>query len=88
MVDMKIDFAEQAVKHLEEHLNALEADLMSSTRTAGYRAPAGHLEFLQREIAVTQGELAETKAKLEALKYMQAARDRAYGRSSRVSSGS
>ncbi|HKS16551.1 MAG TPA: hypothetical protein VJU16_04510 [Planctomycetota bacterium] len=88
LVDTKITFAEQAVKHLEEHLTALEADLMSSTRTSGYQAPAGRVEFLQREIAITQGELAETRAKLEALKYMQASRDRAYGRSSKVSPGS
>ena len=88
LIDSKIVFAEQAVKHLGEHLIALEADLMSSTRTTGYTPPAGHLEFLKREIATTQGELAETKAKLESLRYLQASRDRAYGRTSRVPSGS
>ena len=84
LIDIRIEFAEKAVKELEEHLVSLEADLVSSTRTTGYKAPAGHLEFLQREIATTQGELAETRSKLEALRYLQAARDRAYGRSSRI----
>jgi len=88
LVDTKIAFSEQAVKHLEEHLVALEADLVSSTRTAGYQAPAGHLEFLQREIAETQGNLAETKARLEMLRYLQSSRERAFGRSSRPQFGS
>ena len=80
--------AEDAVKELEDHLATLEADLVSSTRTAGYQAPAGHVEFLQREIASTQGQLAETKARLETLRYLQQSRERAYGRSSRITSGS
>ncbi|HEU4339748.1 MAG TPA: hypothetical protein VFS19_06740 [Planctomycetota bacterium] len=88
LVDTKIAFSEQAVKHLEEHLVSLEADLVSSTRTPGYQAPAGHLEFLQREIAVTQGSLAETKARLEMLRYLQTSRERAYGRSGRLQAGS
>lgn len=88
LIDTRIVNCEEAVKDLEEHLTNLEADLMASTRTAGYQAPAGHLEFLQREIASTQSQLAETKARLETLRYLQASRERAYGRSSRITSGS
>jgi len=88
LIDSRIVNAEDAVKELEDHLATLEADLVSSTRTAGYQAPAGHVEFLQREIASTQGQLAETKARLETLRYLQQSRERAYGRSSRITSGS
>ena len=88
LVDAKIIFAEKAKAHLEEELVVLEADYESSTRTPGYAAPAGHLEFLQREIAAKKAELAETRAKLEMLKYLQANRDRVYGRSSKVTPGS
>jgi hypothetical protein len=88
LIDSRIAFAEQAKEHLEDHLVALEADLVSSTRTAGYQAPAGHLEFLQREIATTQGELAEIRSRLEVLRYLQASLERRTGRTSRGSSGS
>jgi hypothetical protein len=88
LIDTRIVNAEAAVKDLEEHLATLEADLTASTRTAGYQPPAGHLEFLQREIASTKSQLAETKARLETLRYLQSSRERAYGRSSRNTSGS
>lgn len=88
LVDSKIVFAEKAAQDLEERLVDLEADLVSSTRTTGYKVPAGRLEFLQREISETRGQLAELKEKLETLRYLQASRDRAYGRTSRLPAGS
>lgn len=88
LIDQRIAYAGDAAKHLEEHIAELEADYTASTRTTGYTAPAGHLEFLQREISVAKSDLAELKAKLEALRYLQAARERAYGRSSKPPPGS
>jgi hypothetical protein len=88
LVDAKIVFAEQAVKALDERVVELEADLVASTRTAGYQPPAGRVEFLQREIAEAQSNRAETRAKLEMLRYLQSSRERAFGRSSRIPSGS
>jgi hypothetical protein len=88
LIDSKIVFAERAAGDLEERLVDLEADLVSSTRTEGYKVPAGRLEFLQREISETKGQLAELKAKIETLRYLKASRDRAYGRTSRLPAGS
>ena len=88
LIDARIVYAEESVKDLEERLVDLEADLQASTRTSGYTAPPGHLEFLDREIKANKQQHAELKAKLETLRYLVAARDRAYGRSSRVTTGS
>jgi hypothetical protein len=88
MIDARIGYAEEAVKDLEERLVDLEADLQASTRTSGYTPPAGRVEFLTREIESNKQQHAELKARLETLRYLAAARDRAYGRSSRVTPGS
>lgn len=84
LIEARIEFAEKAAAHLEEELTVLKADLEASTKTQGYQAPAGRVEFLQREVAAKQSALAEERAKLESLRYALADRDRAYGRSSRV----
>lgn len=84
LIEARIEYAEKAAAHIEEELTVLKADLEASTKTTGYRAPAGHVEFLQREVAAKQSALAEERAKLEMLRYALADRDRAYGRSSRV----
>lgn len=84
LIEARIEYAEKAAAHLEEELIVLKADLESSTKTQGYSAPAGHVEFLQREVAAKQATLAEERAKLESLRFLLADRDRAYGRSSRV----
>jgi hypothetical protein len=83
LIDSKIVFADEALKDLEEQLVALEADLRSSTRTDGYAPPAGRVQFLNKEISEKKVEAAELRAKLETLRYLQASRDRAYGRTSR-----
>jgi hypothetical protein len=83
LIDSKIVFAEEAQKDLAEQVVALEADLRSSTRTSGYTPPPGRVEFLNQQLAQKKSELAELRAKLEALRYLRESRDRAYGRSSR-----
>lgn len=88
LIEMRIAYAEAAIQDLEEELVDLEADYQSSTRTAGYSPPAGRLEFLQRQITEKTGVLAETKSKLETLRYLQSARDRELGQPGRVPSGS
>jgi hypothetical protein len=88
LIEARIGYAEQAQKDLEEQLVDLEADLQSSTRTAGYTPPPGHVEFLTRQISEKTGDLAEVRAKLEVLRYLQGARDKALGPGFRTSSGS
>jgi hypothetical protein len=75
LIEDKIAFAEQAKEELEEHLLALEADLQSSTRTTGYKAPEGRVKFLQDEIRKCVEQRAELKARIETLRFLQADRD-------------
>ena len=88
LIESRIGYAEQAQKDLEEQLVDLDADLQSSTRTAGYTPPAGHVEFLQRQISEKTGDLAEVRAKLEVLRYLQGSRDRALGPGFKAPAGS
>ena len=88
LIDARIGYAEEALKDLEERLLDLEADRLASTRTSGYTPPAGHLQFLEQQGMELKQQHAELKAKIETLRYLAAARDRAYGRSSRVTPGS
>lgn len=84
MLEYKIAYAEKAIRHYEEEILVLEADLQASRKTAGYQAPPGRLEFLEREIAEKKAGMIETRASLATYRFLQQERDKAYGRSTRV----
>jgi len=85
LLEYKISYSLRAIRHFEEEILELEADLKSSRKTAGYQAPAGRLEFLDREIAEKKLGMIEAKANLATYRFLQQERDRVYGRSSRTS---
>lgn len=84
LLEYKISYSLRAIRHFEEEILELEADLKSSRKTAGYQAPAGRLEFLEREIAEKKAGMIESKANLATYRFLQQERDRVYGRSSRT----
>ncbi|MBI4566583.1 MAG: hypothetical protein HY716_18050 [Planctomycetes bacterium] len=84
-LDLKIQFLQRAIAHVEEEILTLNADLEASTKTPGYQAPAGRLPFLTEQIGLKRAELAELTMKQEALRFLRAQRDREHVRSTKAS---
>lgn len=83
LLDPRLSFSERALADLREERFALDADLASSRETAGYQAPPGRLEFLQKRIAHLDRRIAEETANLEVLKIERYLRDTRLERSTR-----
>ncbi len=82
LIDERLHYTTQAIAGLRDERFQLHADLVSSRETTGYKAPAGHLEWLEKQITVRDAWILEREALVQILKYQKYLRDGQLRRSS------
>jgi hypothetical protein len=82
LLDERIQYTERAIADLKEKRLNLQADWVSSRETAGYKAPDGHLDWLDKEMKRTDARLLEENALLSMLRYERQLRNSRLSRSS------